>query len=1188
MKQLSIITFLLLSSIILVPRLMYSQCPGNLYIYSQAEVDSFPKRYPNCTSIPGEVEIIGDVSNLVGLSSIISIGGSLDIRDADNLTSLSGLDNLSQVKYIAIRESDNIADVSALNNLSSFKGITIQNTKAAIPPSFENISSSVDFIRIIDNAQLQQVNMPPNVHISSYVQIYRNAILQTISGFEGFVGGGGGSDDLDIRENDELLSIKGFGNLMTVRNFGIKQCTKLNSIPSFQNLKTIRNWLVIEKNSKLESIDGFNALEQASSITFQENGLREIHGFNNLEKVEYSLNVFFEENLESISPFKQLKKAGDIRITNTGLEEIDVFSSLDSMGFLLIRENAKLFSVEGFENLKQANIGVTLNPMLSDCSAFCKFKENSEFENWGGFTNNAPGCNSLMEVDSTCLDTIGDIHVFDVILNTFNGNHSIEELEDVSLEIYEGDELKETYFSDLEGLVSVDLNKLDSLKEYRLEAYLGADAVVKMKFDKVTLEMLAQDTFRIEYPDRLMDTIISLQNQLKNKKAKADYASGTLTLEYNLKGYKTEAIDIPIMSFTEISANHQNVVKAMKRMGIGLHAINLYLDDGIDFSKNMSKAFAETTLGLFKLAKELLVVKKGFDDLPADKLADIQLEAVNNGLTSLVKLIYGLTKNYYINAKIAALENNKDSKELAASIKKALVVIEASMFGVEGLAEATFVDVVHNALGQHLIEQFYIASATQEQLNGLASSHQNIDIGFPFLVNNTNQVRSTTENLNFNANLTADALGGLTGDISNLAELVDNVGLVLIIASVGVGSPLGVGMRALATGMKAGVISMNGFNFYSYSNRLSFLPFELEQITSQFTLNPSYNSGQYDQEFLEQLVADLDIQFFIQLLDNIDTALTNNDFTGAASEYIIFNQYYGRVFQENLHTLLNVTTNMGSVAHLNGDPDDALLQIEKEFRRIEAQKMMVDFNLIAHIADLESDTLVNLLNSEIDTLQTILSEFPNKMKLFFSDFASGDYPPLISIVNVNYPDTFLLAPFKAEIKLQNLGPLTSESFTIKLSPNEHCTLNVLDSQLEDLVLASGEEKVFEIEVTPLTEDRQNSIYLEFENVRGIDESIIFIFNDQELAFDVTSSIVDVPIAKQEQVIFPNPARGKIFVKSEFFSELQDYQIFNLDGRIMKKGIISASAINVQGLPAGIYSVLLNGKDRAFVEKLVIQ
>lgn len=54
-----------------------AQCPpGNVELYSQADVNAFVASYPNCTTIDGYLYITGsDVVDLSGLSNISTING---------------------------------------------------------------------------------------------------------------------------------------------------------------------------------------------------------------------------------------------------------------------------------------------------------------------------------------------------------------------------------------------------------------------------------------------------------------------------------------------------------------------------------------------------------------------------------------------------------------------------------------------------------------------------------------------------------------------------------------------------------------------------------------------------------------------------------------------------------------------------------------------------------------------------------------------------------------------------------------------------------------------------------------------------------------------------------------------------------------------------------------------------------
>ncbi len=95
--------------------------------YTQEQVDHFPKDYPNCKEIQGDVIISGDditnLDSLRGLEDLKSIGGLLQLNDNHNLKSLRELGNLKTIGddlYIYSNPS-----LSTLHGLDSINAGTI-------------------------------------------------------------------------------------------------------------------------------------------------------------------------------------------------------------------------------------------------------------------------------------------------------------------------------------------------------------------------------------------------------------------------------------------------------------------------------------------------------------------------------------------------------------------------------------------------------------------------------------------------------------------------------------------------------------------------------------------------------------------------------------------------------------------------------------------------------------------------------------------------------------------------------------------------------------------------------------------------------------------------------------------------------------------------------------------------------
>ena len=94
MKYLKIVLF----SLFMIPAGFGISCPYNLTLSTQAEIDQFQSNYPGCTTINGSLNISGtDITNLDGLSVLVSIEYDLDIESNSVLMNISGLSNIKKI-----------------------------------------------------------------------------------------------------------------------------------------------------------------------------------------------------------------------------------------------------------------------------------------------------------------------------------------------------------------------------------------------------------------------------------------------------------------------------------------------------------------------------------------------------------------------------------------------------------------------------------------------------------------------------------------------------------------------------------------------------------------------------------------------------------------------------------------------------------------------------------------------------------------------------------------------------------------------------------------------------------------------------------------------------------------------------------------------------------------------------------
>ncbi len=129
---------------------------GSYYVTNSSELDEI-RGY---TEITGNLFINNfDVPDLSALSSLTTIGDQLEISNLDQLTDLSGLENLTSVNRLIISENDNLEDVTALASLESIHTLRIQSDPALLEvalPSLEEIHE----MDISSNHVLTSISFP--------------------------------------------------------------------------------------------------------------------------------------------------------------------------------------------------------------------------------------------------------------------------------------------------------------------------------------------------------------------------------------------------------------------------------------------------------------------------------------------------------------------------------------------------------------------------------------------------------------------------------------------------------------------------------------------------------------------------------------------------------------------------------------------------------------------------------------------------------------------------------------------------------------------------------------------------------------------------------------------------------------------------------------------------------------------
>ena len=272
-------------------------CPTTTVVLeTQAEVDAFVATYPHCTELKGlslgQLNNSTDIGDLSGLSFLTKIvwPGALQLNHCDNLVSLNGLENITEIySLFRIRKNDLLVDLDVLSNGIHIKkgGIYITDNDALISISaLSNFSADngvndavyiqsndilpnlvglewvtqVDYLKVFDNPGLSSMQGLNNLHsITIQGFIDNNDNMTSLAGLESLVtvGSGGSFEGLHLRWNDAVTDISALSNVTDVSpRLWISGNTALNSLIGLQNLDhTILSDVKIDGNTLLSQCE---------------------------------------------------------------------------------------------------------------------------------------------------------------------------------------------------------------------------------------------------------------------------------------------------------------------------------------------------------------------------------------------------------------------------------------------------------------------------------------------------------------------------------------------------------------------------------------------------------------------------------------------------------------------------------------------------------------------------------------------------------------------------------------------------------------------------------------------------------------------------------------------------------------------------------------------------------------------
>ena len=367
-----------------------------------------------------------NLRDISGPASLHEINEDLTIETNNDLTNISGFDNLVTLHAITISGNPKLSEIRGFNSLATIKNdlpgnLTIEGNNLLNSVEGFLTLTSVNSIHIVGNNMLSKLNpFAALKSVSGDLFLSDNSALSTIDGFnsvDSIVG------DVRIEDNVALKDLTGFASLKSAGNLLIRNNLNLIYLAGFSSLTKLYTGdfndgqLLVEFNENLTTISAFNNLTEVSAVSIYDNTkLVSVTGFTSLVAIRNTpgeahgvpgvLSIGLNDELTDIQGFSALTYVGSLSIYgNNSLVNIDALSSLNRLGAggLSISNNAVLENLDGLSSLDEIfsatggpiSVTVTQNPSLNNCCGLRPLLERlgvTEPNFYVEITENGSGC----------------------------------------------------------------------------------------------------------------------------------------------------------------------------------------------------------------------------------------------------------------------------------------------------------------------------------------------------------------------------------------------------------------------------------------------------------------------------------------------------------------------------------------------------------------------------------------------------------------------------------------------------------------------------------------------------------------------------------------------------------------------------------------------------------------------------
>jgi hypothetical protein len=339
------------------------RCPDGTYRGDVVLSGDRLRQVQGCVHIVGNVwvdtsgrpELVG----LRGLHSLECVSGDLTVGPDSGdgtLDSLSGLDQLRAVRALRVQNLPALEDLRGLSALEEAERVDIIGCDSlASLDGLDALRVVRGRLRLSHNATLDSLSGAPRLQAVRELVIEDNASIENLQGLPRELSQ---LFALSVERNTRLLTLDGLEALTQIQHLFVSDNPRLERLAYFENLRTLESFEIAD-HPRLTDLGSLPVFEDNAQLELSLRNNTRLASVRGLERITqaYNVNVSGNAALTDLSDW-QIQRVHNFMLlsANASLTTLDGLDALRDVAYLRVQANPQLRDLDGLSDLRRAGV----------------------------------------------------------------------------------------------------------------------------------------------------------------------------------------------------------------------------------------------------------------------------------------------------------------------------------------------------------------------------------------------------------------------------------------------------------------------------------------------------------------------------------------------------------------------------------------------------------------------------------------------------------------------------------------------------------------------------------------------------------------------------------------------------------------------------------------------------------------